>query len=161
MAACAPENGAEPEPPADQATTTDTEAPEFPNNGLPDPPAPRPPRAEFARLIPLSEAQIGAEMRSGATCDLADDGAPILVATRGDAIVNDGGRIVHLKPEAEDWNALVDGGRFIGKDIVVEINAGSVVARSRNLVARGTDVDVRRGRYGFKVFHGPRWICWS
>lgn len=133
-----------------------------PGEGLPDPPAPPPSRPpSLPGLMPLSEAQIGTELGSGASCALSDGGPPLLVSMLGDAIVNDRGRIVHLKPKAKDWNALNEGGEFRARDLTVEVDAGTVVARHEGEVVRDTSVDIVRGRRGFGVSHGPRWACGS
>lgn len=132
-----------------------------PREGLPDPPAPSPPPPRLPGLMPLSEAQVGAELGSGASCSLSDGGPPLMVSMLDDAIVNDRGRIVHLKPNAKDWNALNEGGEFWARDLRIEVDAGMVVARHEGEVVRDTSVNIVRGRRGFGVSHGPRWACGS
>lgn len=78
----------------------------------------------------------------------------------GDAVVNDRGRIIHLKPEAKDWNGLSQGGRFVADDLLIAVNAGQVVARYEELVEHDASVDLKRGRRGFGVSHS-RWVCGS
>ena len=160
FAACTPEQAAEPEMPPDAAIVTELELPQ-PNlsNRLPDPPPPPPPRPVLPGLRPLEEADIRRELGSGASCALTERGAPLLVAVPGDSIVNDGGRIIHLKPQAQGWNALAEGGRFAAGDLVVDIDAGAIVAKPGELVERDTSVSIRRGRHGFSASHGPRWVC--
>ena len=128
---------------------------------LPDPPASPPPPPALPGLIPLSEAQVRAELSSGASCALSDGGPPVMVSIVGDAIVNDRGRVVHLKPEAKDWEALIEGGEFRADDLSIEVNAGAVVARPQGEVVRDTSLNIFRGDRGFGVSHGPRWACRS
>lgn len=128
---------------------------------LPIPPEPPPALPTIPWLTPLSEASIRKELGSGARCALVEHGAPLVVATLGDALVNDGGRLVHLKPEAESWQMLVRGGRFVATNLVIEISAGPVRGRRGDLVVRDTDLRVTRGKRGYGVFHGPPWVCGS
>ena len=162
LAACPPEQAAEPERLADGGFTSELEAPQpNPANRLADPPPPPPPRPVLPGLIPLSDADIRSELGSGARCALTDGGPPLLVAIPGDSIVNDRGRIVHLKPEATDWTSLAEGGRFAADNLIVEIDAGAVIARHEELVERSTSVSIMRGRRGFSASHGPGWVCGS
>jgi hypothetical protein len=82
-----------------------------------------------------------------------------LVATTNDALVNDGGKLVHLEPETKEWNSLVQGGRFETTNMVIEIRAGTVRRQREELVERDTDLSIMRGGQGFKTFHGPPWVC--
>lgn len=128
---------------------------------LPDPPAPPPPPPALPGLMPLSKVQVRAELGSGASCTLSDGGPPLMVSIVGDAIVNDRGRVVHLKPEAKDWEALIEGDEFKAGDLSIEVDAGAVIARHEGEVVRDTSVNIVRGRRGFGVSHGPRWACTS
>lgn len=165
LTACSPA----PEQPTNLAGKAGTGAPQRhpsqPRAGveLPDPPSPPPPTPtpSLPGLMPLSETQIGAELGSGASCALSDGGPPLMVSMLGDAIVNDRGRIVHLKPEAKDWKALIEGGEFRAGDLRIEVDAGAVVARHKSEVVRDTSVNIVRERRGFGVSHGPRWACRS
>ncbi len=112
-------------------------------------------------LLPLSQAQIGAEFTSSASCALSDGGRRLMVAMLGVAIVNYRGRIVHLEPEAKNWNALIEVGAFRAGDLRIEVDAGAVIGRHEGGVERDTSVDIVRGRHGFGVSHGPRWVCGS
>lgn len=131
------------------------------SNKLPDPPQPPPAQSALPGLRPLSETVIRAELNPGASCALSDSGPPLMVAILGDAIVDDGGKIIHLEPEAADWNALAEGGRFAAGGLVVEVDAGYVVARRGELVERDASVGIQRGERGFRTSHGPSWICGS
>ncbi len=82
-----------------------------------------------------------------------------MVATAGGAIVNDRGTLVHLKPEARDWNTLVEGGQFVAGELRIEVDPGAVLARGEKTVERDSSVSIMRGRRGFSVSHGPRWSC--
>ena len=90
---------------------------------------------------------------------MIEEGVSLLVATLGDALVNDGGRLVHLKPEADNWQSLVRGGRFVAKNLVIEVTAGPVRAQSEELIERDTNLRITRERRGFGVFHGSPWVC--
>lgn len=161
LAGCAPEEAAEPEPAGGTEMAAGMEAPQAgPGEKLPDPPAPPPPPPpDLAGLLPLSEAEIAGALGPGPSCTLGHGGRPLMVATVGDAIVKDRGRIVHLTPEARDWKALVEGGRFTADGLVVDVDAGAAAARPGDLIERDTSLDIRRGRRGFGVSHGPRWAC--
>lgn len=128
---------------------------------LPHPPAPPPPAQTMPGLAGLTEASIRSELGSGAHCALVADNAHLLVATLGDALVNDGGRLVHLKPQAQNWQSLVRGGRFVAPSLVIEVTAREVRTPRGELAERDTDLRLSRGIRGFVVFHGPPWICGS
>lgn len=168
LSACTPEQPCG--PPTNMAEASEAEAPpslpsqERKTAELADPPAPPPPAPSLPGLMPLGEAQIAAALGSSASCRLSERGAEggtVMVAMLGMAIVNDRGRIVHLEPEAKDWNALLDGGTFRAAGFRVEVDAGAVVSRRGGGVERDTSVDIVRGRHGFGTSHGPRWICGS
>lgn len=156
--ACAEEPAAREVPVTDQ-TQARAEAPI--SNGLADPPpAPAAP-PHFPGLMPLEEASIAAELGSGASCTLIDRGRPLMVAMMGNAVINDGGRIVHLKPQAKSWNELVEGGRFVGPEVAIEVDPGQVMARHEEVLDRDASVHFLRGRHGFSVSDGPLWSCGS
>jgi hypothetical protein len=111
--------------------------------------------------MPLTEDAIRAELPFGARCALMERGGPILVAVPNDAIVSDGGKLIHVTPSAKDWGSLVQGGRFAAANLIIEIKAAAVVAQRDEEVERGADVSITRGRYAFKTFHGPPWVCGS
>lgn len=162
LGACAPEQSGAPEQSANRSISVDLPVSlGDPVKSPPDPPSPPPAPPSLPGLLPLTEAQISAELDSGASCTLSDGGPPLMVAMLGGAVVNDRGRITHLKPEAKDWNALSEGGRFAGGDLIIEVDAGQVVARHEELVERDASVSIKRGNRGFGVSHGPRWACGS
>jgi hypothetical protein len=141
----------------------DTSAPSPPpSDALPSPP-PAPPRApglaELTGLDPLSSGHVRA--LGVRACTLSDSGVPLMAAVPGDAIVNDRGRIVHLRPEASDWAQLQAGGRFAGGGLTVEVRPGAVVGRRGATVERDASAGVTRGGRGFSTSHGPRWTCRS
>ncbi|HEX8654835.1 MAG TPA: hypothetical protein VF693_06405 [Allosphingosinicella sp.] len=110
-------------------------------------------------LVPLAGDQVQAELGAGPYCTLSDGGRPLMAAKVGDAIVNDRGSIIHLRPEAQDWRALGEGGRFASGALAIEVDAGAVVARHEELVERDASVTILRGGRGFAVSHGPLWAC--
>jgi hypothetical protein len=124
-------------------------------NPVPDPPPPPPLAADFADLSPLSRAEIERELESGAGCSI--DG-PLLVAVDGDAIVKEGGRVRHLKPEATDLQALFRGGRFVGEGLVVEVRRELELKRQDELISWQATLDVKRGRRGYTTYH-MQWSC--
>ena len=160
VAGCAPERS----PTADGRTGPETAAempvpqPAAPGR-LPDPPPPPPAAPGLPGLLPLAQARIEAELGAGPRCTLSDGGPPLMAASRRGAIANDGGRLVRLQPEASDWAALSEGGRFIGSGLAIEVDAGAVVGSAGRPVVRDASVTVTRGRRGFSVSHGPRWAC--
>ena len=161
-AACRAEPAAEADPAANVAVPAEAQAPEVAHpDKLPDPPPPPPPPAPLPGLMPLDEAEVRAELGSGASCALSDGGRLLMVAMLGDAVVRHRGRIVHLKPEAKNWNALAEGGRFAAGELAVEIDAGAEVARQEEVIERDASVSVIRAGRGFSVSHGPRWACGS
>lgn len=130
-------------------------------NRISDPPKPPPAPPSLPGLRPLTEASIDKEFGSGERCALLENGAPLLVATREGALVDDQGSLVHLQSEAESRPSLVEGGQFKAGDLVIEVRAGSVRARRGKLFERDTDVRIVRGKRGFLVHHGPPWVCSS
>jgi len=146
------------EPAAEPAERPDT-AVERPDDRLPDPPKAPPAPPGLPGLLPLTEAQVEAELDSGASCTLTDGGPPLLVAMPGDAIINDRGTIVHLKPDAGDWNGLIQGGAFVGKSVTVVVHPGAEVARYEEVIEYDAGTSVVRGGRGYSVSHGPRWAC--
>jgi hypothetical protein len=83
---------------------------------------------------------------------------PLLAAVAGDAIINQGGRIVHLEPDAKSLNELVLGGRFVGDELVVGIDREHQVERIDEVTTWQATLRVERGRLGFVRFH-ERWSC--
>lgn len=126
-----------------------------PLNPLPDPPPPHAPASEFAGLTPLSRDEIERELARGAGCSI--DG-PLLVAVNGAAIVKEGGRVRHLKPEAKDLNSLFRGGRFVGDGLVVEVRREHELKRVDEVTTWQATLDVKRGRTGFTTYH-MQWSC--
>jgi hypothetical protein len=82
-----------------------------------------------------------------------------MVAVPGRAVVNDGGRMVLLATEAMRWSDLREGGVFKGDRVVIKVDAGHEMQRDEETVERDSTVSLRRGRRGFTISHGPRWIC--
>jgi hypothetical protein len=156
VTACGPGPAGLPEGREAPAAESDT-IPLGPGDDLPDPPASPPPAPSLPGLVPLTAEQLRAELGAGPYCTLTDGGGPLMVAKVGGAIVNDGGTIVHLRPEPRDWDALGEGGRFVSDRVTIEVDAGAVIRP----VERDASVRVLRGRYGFAVSHGPRWTCGS
>lgn len=128
-------------------------------NPLPELPPPRPPAPDEGGLRPLSRADIERELEPGAGCSLDDSGrGPLLVAVEGDAIVDQRGRIVHLKPEARTLGALMRGGRFTGDGLVLEIDREHQVEQEGEVTTWQATLRMRRGKLGFTSFH-HRWSC--
>ena len=125
-------------------------------NRLPEPPpAPPPPGS----LLPLSQAAIERELPTGARCALGDSArGPLLVAVAGHAIVNESGRIVHLKPDAKSLQQLLRGGQFVGDELVVSVDREHQVERIGKVTKWQATLRVKRGRSGFTSFH-HRWSC--
>jgi len=84
-----------------------------------------------------------------------------MAAVLGKAIVSYGGRILELAPLAKDWNALLEGGRFSGEDLTIEVNPGAVVARQGQFSKRDASVSIFQNGRGFAISHGPQWACSS
>ena len=122
-------------------------------------PAPRPAPAGGG-LMPLDRAAIGRELEPGAGCSLDGSGTagPLLVAVAGDAIVNLGGRIVHLKPAARDLAELFRGGRFVGPSLTVEVEREGEVERVDEVTTWQATLRVQGPEIGFTSFH-HRWTC--
>ncbi|HEX8364981.1 MAG TPA: hypothetical protein VF603_06835 [Allosphingosinicella sp.] len=132
-----------------------------PSGTPPDPPAPPPPVESLLGLVPLDDTEVRAELGAGPFCTLSDGGRPLMAARVGGAVVKDRGRIVRLMPEARDWTALGEGGRFASAELTVEVDAGALVGRYEELVERDASVTVARAGRSFAVSHGPRWACGS
>ena len=96
---------------------------------------------------------------TGPRCTLSDGGEPLMVAVPGAALVADGGRMVRLKATAKNWAALLEGGRFSGRSVTVEVDAGAVVGGEGKTVVRDASTGIWRGRRGFSTSHGARWTC--
>ena len=96
---------------------------------------------------------------TGPRCTLSDGGEPLMVAVPGASLVNDGERLIRLDATAKDWAALLEGGRFVGGGIRVEVDAGAVLGGEGNTVVRDASTGIWRGRRGFGTSHGPRWTC--
>ena len=126
---------------------------------LPAPPAPPPPPQLLPGIIALSDASIHKEFGPGARCSLVEHGAPVLVATLTDALVNVDGRLIHLTSGSKTWHSLRLGGRFTAQDLVIEVTARSLRTRRGELIQRDTDLKMTRGQRAFSVFHGPPWVC--
>jgi hypothetical protein len=106
----------------------------------------------------LGRKTIQRELASGAGCSLDFAPRPLLAAVAGNAIVNDGGRVVHLKPEASDLGTLARGGRFVGDGLVVEIDREYQVETVDEVTIWQATLHVERGRQGFTSYH-HRWSC--
>ena len=159
LAACAPERSEEAREIAAEVEVAVPEPSEA--GGLPAPPPPPPRVPPLPGLVPLGEAEVAAALGSGASCALMDGKRMLMVATVGAAVINDRGTIVRLAPQAKDWEALAEGGRFTGGGITIEVDPGAVVGRGVDLVERDSSVSLMRGRRGFSVSHGPVWACGS
>jgi hypothetical protein len=110
-------------------------------------------------LRPLSRSQIERELASGAGCALdGGEHEPLLVAVSGDAIVNDGGTIVHLRPSAGDLDELMLGGRFTADGIHVEIQREHRIEQVDEVTTWQATLRLTRGPTGFASFH-HRWTC--
>lgn len=123
------------------------------------PPA-APPPPDIATLRPIGRADIERELESGAGCSLDGTGTagPLLVAVAGDAIVNAGGRIVHLEPVAGDLSELFRGGRFAGPNMTVLVEREGVVERVDEVTTWQATLRIQAGKTSFASFH-HRWSC--
>ena len=93
LTACAPASEQDPSIASGAGTEVSQRHAPQPRAGeeLPDPPAPPPPGPPaLPGLMPLSEAQVRAELGSGASCALSDGGPPVMVLIVGDAVVGAG-----------------------------------------------------------------------
>jgi hypothetical protein len=98
---------------------------------------------------------------SGASCSLVEGSDVLMVSNLDDAVVNDGGAVLHLQPEAKDWRDLSRGGRFSSERLIVEVQAGLESAREDEVIQRDVSMKVTRGRMSFAISHGPTWACGS
>lgn len=129
-----------------------------PRNPLPEPPQP-PPAPPEGGLLPLSRVAIARELAPGTGCALDESArGPLLVSVAGDAIVNDGGRIVHLRSDAKNLEELARGGRFVGDELVITIERGNQAERSDGDATWDASLRIERGQVGFVSFH-HRWTC--
>ena len=125
---------------------------------LPEPP-PAPSVQSVGGLLPLSRADIKRELSAGVRCSLGDSAhGPLLVAVVGDAIVNQSGRIVHLKSGAESVHHLLQGGQFAGDESIVSVDREHQLERIDKVTTWQATLSVKRGRSGFTSFH-HRWSC--
>jgi membrane-associated protease RseP (regulator of RpoE activity) len=110
--------------------------------------------------MPIDRAAIERELEPGAGCSL-DDGipaGPLLVAVAGDAIVKINGRIVHVKPAANDLAELFKGGRFVAPGVTIEVQREGKVERVDEVTTWQATLHIRGGETGFTSFH-HRWSC--
>ena len=107
----------------------------------------------------MSRAAIERELPTGARCALGDfDRGPLLVAVERGAIVKQGGRIVHLKPDAKSLQQLLRGGRFVSDELVVSVDREHQVERIDKVTKWQATLRIERGRLRFTSFH-ERWSC--
>jgi hypothetical protein len=120
---------------------------------------PPPPPHKVGDLRPLDQKHIARELASGAGCAIDDDQrGPLLVAVAGDAVVNDGGKIVHLQPLARDLEGLALGGLFAGGGLRVEIKREHRIEQVDEVTSWQATLRVTRGDRGFTSYH-HRWSC--
>jgi hypothetical protein len=160
VAGCAPERSRAPGEPPDPSAAAELPEPQRdPGGPLPDPPRAPPAQPSLPGLRPLTPAVIEAQIGPGTRCALSDDGPPLMVAANRKAIVDDRGRLVRLELDDSASNDLVEGGRFSGDGVAVEVDPGAVVARRRATIVYDASTTIIRGGRGLGVSHGPRWTC--
>ena len=123
-------------------------------------PPPVPPPTDVGGLRPLSRADIERELEPGAGCSLDGDDqrGPLMVAVAGDAIINDAGKIVHLRSLARDLRELSKGGHFEGGGLQLEIEREHTIERMDEVTTWQATLRVARGPVGVTSFH-HRWSC--
>ncbi|CAA9513445.1 MAG: hypothetical protein AVDCRST_MAG44-1529 [uncultured Sphingomonas sp.] len=148
------------QPPDDQQLAGAGATPSQIAQAAPRPPPPRP-APPVAGLVPLSDAAITRELEPGAACSLDGGTAgPLLVAVAGDALVNDNGRLVHLRSEAGGLAELSRGGRFSDGRLTVEVQREAEIETVGEVTSWGATVRVRRqgSDTAMMSFH-HRWSC--
>jgi hypothetical protein len=87
-----------------------------------------------------------------------EKGGPLLVAITDDAIVNDEGRIVHLRTSAREPRELEKGGLFTGGGLRIKIEREHRIERIDEVTTWQATIRVARGVTGVTSFH-HRWSC--
>lgn len=144
--------------PADEVVGNNRSGTPHTRHPLPDPP--RPPSAPpIGGLLPLSTATIKRELAPGTKCFLDDSArGPLMAAVAGDAIVNLGGRILHLKTDSSGPGGPTKGGRFVGDGLVVTIQREGQIEQVQQMKIWQATLRIEHGDEALASFH-HRWSC--
>jgi len=110
-------------------------------------------------LLPLTEADVGAEALKSAACYAHDGANVLLVAAERNAVVNSDGDLRLLQRSPDD-GPLTGGARYIGSRFVVTISPSGDVMPDSQLAGRGHGrAEIQVSKAGKISSATARWNC--